>query len=851
MKTINRSVPLFLGSIIVLAILVLTIIIGITTFIQPQARFAPTSADWIWVAIAVILPIILALISKIQGGQFLIIFVIIEGCVLFSLPIFFSPARGGILVGLWIMLTAFGLGNWLMFWFKLKVQNSFLQAGLATLCGLACWMVISLLLGILGLYYPWIAFLLTLAASVLTIFWIIRHQQIRAANALKNILKKSREYRLGALVLSILLLCAFASYLWALAPSVRFDDASYHVAVPMRYIDQHAIVEIPETIQTYWAHYAEMLYTFGLLILPSSGLPGILNFFIGVLCLCFTFELGRKIGGARTGWIAYIDLFSCSFFNGILLILIQWKETQQTKWLLFAGVMGGILTGIKLINFILLVPVALYILVMAYRKNRVSKNFWIQLISFALPVILFFSPWAIRETIWTGNPIFPNYNDFFRSPKWFTSELFTIDLPRENFLGSLILLPLRLVTNSTAYYHESDGGALAGLPLLFLPWLYGWSSLLLVDQRRSAWRLLACVMLTFALFRLSAPNARYMIPLMPTMAVLAALNFDALWQFIKPQRHRATATTMALLMTCCYIGASQMSLLDRFWVLPERVPYKYALGLESEPDFIRRLMPVYDAFQFLNQIGDGRHKILSVGNDLRLYTFSEIYGISSKTSYKILQNSNVISFISELQSAGFEYLLIYPPAQIGEPKLYRVPVLDSAFFQKYTHLIYVKQDVYIYELSPEQTLPQSMNLLENPGFEQANTDWTLVNQPEWIINSRLSHSGEMALKITGPSVSAAYQIIPVSASDFYILGYWSNPQQPDQILQLFVEWLDENQSLISSSSRWDTLEPGWQWSELVVMAPENAAYARFIVSTATDGETIVDDLCFALGAHCP
>jgi hypothetical protein len=145
----------------------------------------------------------------------------------------------------------------------------------------------------------------------------------------------------------------------------------------------------------------------------------------------------------------------------------------------------------------------------------------------------------------------------------------------------------------------------------------------------------------------------------------------------------------------------------------------------------------------------------------------------------------------------------------------------------------------------------SDNLLANPGFEQiaqnVPTSWQVNGAPK--LDSYLAHGGQISVLIDG--ASALYQDVVVVPGKTYALAYWSRASQPQQVVQNYVQWLDQDKKPLSISAEWNTQEQDWQRFDFPMIAPPQAAYARIVVNAVASNEAWVDDVCFVLGPACP
>ncbi|MCI5146353.1 MAG: DUF2029 domain-containing protein, partial [Candidatus Electrothrix sp. AR3] len=101
-----------------------------------------------------------------------------------------------------------------------------------------------------------------------------------------------------------------------------------------------------------------------------------------------------------------------------LLLLFHWLETGYLKkYLLLAGICCGLALGTKynglLVLFILSFMVPLLLLRSREQEEKSAGTAIRAAFFFCFVALLTASPWLIRNTIWTGNPVYPLYNGLF------------------------------------------------------------------------------------------------------------------------------------------------------------------------------------------------------------------------------------------------------------------------------------------------------------------------------------------------------------------------------------------------------------------------------------------------------
>ena len=115
----------------------------------------------------------------------------------------------------------------------------------------------------------------------------------------------------------------------------------------------------------------------------------------------------------------YIDIFSVVFVLEIIELVFGAKDGKifENKCrLYFICLLIGISVGIKVPNLIIVACVAIYVLIKDWRGivNFKIKDYFICIILFLLPFFVY----TLDNFVQTGSPIFPYYNDIFKS-KWF------------------------------------------------------------------------------------------------------------------------------------------------------------------------------------------------------------------------------------------------------------------------------------------------------------------------------------------------------------------------------------------------------------------------------------------------
>jgi len=860
----------FIGSLGITLSFLCAVWVQFSVFIHPETRFGSSKYDLWWAvffAIASVAGVILVILRRQNVLRRLMALL----GILLGLLLIFTHFID-ILVLVWISTVSLGIGEWVQKKMRTNDTSGVLQCLITDFTvGISVLMVGMLVLGVFQLFYPVLIIVLMVVLIAFSIF-SLRDFYVRKAVGIKCLVKRLAEFEYRGLLALFLFLSLFATLTWALAPAIRYDSATYHVAVPEIFTAKHGMVEIPETYQSYWAHYIELFYVLGI-ILGSKVSPALLHFMAYVGCIASTYLIGSRIANKSAGFIgaflvaclpilnfeagtAYIELFACLLFSTMFLMILDWLEVGGNQRLIMIGFFSGMAIGVKLNALVLLIPVFVFFAIFFIYKFRFSAKMVQAYLCLFLPVLVFWMPWLLREYYWTGNPVFPNFNNIFHSNKWFSGGLFSDVSVNSSKIFRFILFPFELIF-SNKYYHEAPGGMFGILPFAFFPWLYSWHPAVDTRHKRILLVVFCYILLAVFLLLLVTSLARYLIPLFPLVAVLSGMNMSLLWMSLSKSWQRVAFLSIVFV----YFFSTRLSLTVRNWEIPERYPVRLLFNLESDQEFLRRAMPVYNAFEYLNQQGDGAHKVFSLGNELRLYSDSAIYGpLQSKEAYELFHNPGTPDELARsLEQGGFEYLLYYPPEVQYRKNVYQSSALNEDFFRTFTRLEFVKNQFLVYRLGKTARTAAELfpeNLLDNGGFEMVDSQdkpayWSVIGDSQGIWDTGASRSGRRAIRLEGLSSLVIYQDVPVQPGGFYSLCTWVQSGTPDQVLQIYIDWLDSQETTIQRSADWSDITGNWTLHRLTDQAPLEAAAARVYLSLSSDGWAAFDDVSLSASDVCP
>ncbi|RPJ14531.1 MAG: phospholipid carrier-dependent glycosyltransferase, partial [Deltaproteobacteria bacterium] len=239
----------------------------------------------------------------------------------------------------------------------------------------------------------------------------------------------------------------------ASVPPVDRDALTHHLAVPTLYLKYGGLVEIPWVPFSYFPMNLDLIYLIPLYF-GNDIIPKYIHFAFALLTgyLIFGYlkqRTGKNLYGllgallfislpvvVKLSITVYVDLGLIFFSTAALLYILKWAANgYSARHLILSGVFCGLALGTKyngLVTFFLLaclVPV-LYVrgegVALPPRKRpggppngpqqnggRAALKAVASGVVFIVVALAVFSPWMVRNFIWTRNPVYPLYSSVF------------------------------------------------------------------------------------------------------------------------------------------------------------------------------------------------------------------------------------------------------------------------------------------------------------------------------------------------------------------------------------------------------------------------------------------------------
>ena len=475
----------------------------------------------------------------------------------------FAPLMAVVDVLLAVMLVALagGLGRFIL---RDRLPFSIIEnATLQTAIGLGSMSILVLVAGTLGFLGVWQAWL-ALGAGVI----IFSRHILAWWRSWRSIFNRDPQMGLVERVsLGLVVFLVILAGLQALAPPLKWDSLVYHLELPQRYLASGTIDYLDDNLFVGYPQLAEMLFTWAM-ALRAASTAAVLGWLVGLIAVIGVGHFAERLIGRGSRWIAsaillsgasisrglswaYVDLWVLLFGLTTTIALDYFGRTNSRVWVAMAGVFAGFALSTKYTAGMLLPLGVVFISLVWLQERRVNR--WRQLpgarseksdegesnphpMLRLLETILIFlsvaiavaSPWLIKNTVTTGNPVYP----FFfhgRGMDALRLSFYAGETPARTLFHHLVL-PVE------ATIFGIEGGpifntSVSPLFLMLIPGLaIGWRSFR-GEQGMSLLRLIAVVIFAWLIWALASQTAsaltrtRHYYVVFPALVILACAGF--------------------------------------------------------------------------------------------------------------------------------------------------------------------------------------------------------------------------------------------------------------------------------------------------------------------------------------
>jgi len=515
----------------------------------------------------------------------------------------------------------------------------------------------------------------------------------------------------GALLLSATVYLLMKGLYQAFLPPTGFDVLMYHYGVPKLYIDAHGIFSTPDINGSSYPFFTEMLYTLAMLVEGEIS-ANMVNFFFAAGCGLAIYAYSRRFlksaspavapaiffGVPLVLWLlpqAYVEFSHGFFIFMAIYAMAAWLGDKKgdDRWLYVSAVLMGVSMCIKYTSNLVLVIMLAGVLYRLYFVDRAGLGRTaVAALKYSAIGLVIVMPWYVKNLVWYGNPFFPMLASGGKN----AGELNTFW--KEGMSTgplSMLTLPWRLTMNPKEFW-AGDLNSVGPYLLMFMPGL-----LLFRRLEKELKYLMAFSALYMVSWFFTAQSTRYLIPVLPGMAILAGYPAGRL--LVSGGRaYKWLGTSLAGVLAFAAVFANTGSgSVDGFPSANAQTRDAYYTGQSARQGFLSS----YEEWKWINDNLPQDAVIYQLWDDASVYFrkrktlgFPSDVGVNGRDKVIYLAGRNSFGgfrpgeeIIANLKAMGAGYLLINANRE-GRA------VPEDQYFREHTRLILENQGILLYQV---------------------------------------------------------------------------------------------------------------------------------------------------------
>jgi len=475
----------------------------------------------------------------------------------------------------------------------------------------------------------------------------------------------------------------------ASVPPVSKDALVHHLAVPKLYLRHGGMYEIPFMSFSYYPMNVDLLYLIPL-SLGNDIVPKYIHFAFAILTAYLIFSYLKRRTNKNYAFLGvvfflsipiivklsitvYVDLGLIFFSTASLILLLKWIEDGfRPKFLLVSALFCGLAAGTKYNGLITLLLLSLFVPFVFSRYAKGAKPSFFSAagygIFFLSIALLVFSPWMIRNYLWTNNPIFPLYDQFFNPQnaiKSQTVDLFTFrsSVYHETW-WQMALLPVRVFFQGQDGSPQLFDGKLNPFLLLlpFLAFYHMREDPPILRNEKKIFLAFAGLFFATAFFT-SDMRMRYISPIIPPLVLLSVFGVKRVVVVISElrERHLRYVGLAALLLVVSFSLS-----LNAYYIFTQYKyvdPFSYLSSTLSRDEYIDKYRPEYPVIRYINKNLDPYDRILFLFMGKRGYYCDREYVLDMVSHRSLLRqlvkrSGKPEEILQGLRGNGITHMLI-------------------------------------------------------------------------------------------------------------------------------------------------------------------------------------------------
>jgi hypothetical protein len=260
-------------------------------------------------------------------------------------------------------------------------------------------------------------------------------------------------------------------------------------------------------------------------------------------------------------------------------------------------------------------------------------------------------PWYVKNWFWSGNPAYPFY---FGGTGWDQLRLDQL----MGYLGAFsagrrpidyLLLPWNLYAQNDKF---GTMGAALDLPGLLIPLALPYP---LMPRHKVMDGVAGMAGLYFVIWALGSQQTRFLLPIFPALALMAAYVLVRIAQALK--RWPRAAKLLVFLVAIVPLLVTLLLQLITFYVLP---PAGVVLGLESKDSFLQQRLNNYRALQYVTDNLSSEERVMMMWDGRGYHCDERCLPDADQSNWTRLigPTSDPTEVAAELQTKGVTHLLL-------------------------------------------------------------------------------------------------------------------------------------------------------------------------------------------------
>jgi hypothetical protein len=612
----------------------------------------------------------------------------------------------GVVVSLLIVLAWYGLGDLIVkavsrfFGGETLTSNKYFDWAGKCAFGSGVWSTLWFFIGISHLYRKPVALIALLIGFVFLSLKLIKDrakQKEEPTNERKKSASANKSL-FARLALVVVITPVSLAFISALAPPTGKDELIYHLSLPKAYLNEGALVEVPNNIASFYAHGTEMHGVWALLLgsfineRVAEVAFGVTLFSFFPLALLVVYGWSRELklieewSLIATAFVAtiptafyvasngYIDLALALYLLVAARMVALWWTSQNDVHLFLMAIVLGAALAAKLTATFAFFPLLVVFLLRAREAQQSDKeeddakpktNANRILLAGALALVFaaaLASPWYLNNWAKTGSPIFPFYPNVWKGQAqgWDTERSRLLQLFLADYGGSqksaldYVAAPLYISLVAQPEKPDLYDGVIG------ISFLVGTILLLFVFwkvQTTVEVKIIAGITTTlFFAWLFSSQQLRFLLPTLSLLSLAIATGASEMESAMsKASKSSILHWTMLATMCCGLLVVSA-------WFL-DRNPLRASVGGENRDEYLRRHLDYYPYYEIINsQLPlDAKIWLVNVRRDsyhLKRPYFSD-YTFEDYTLVKYVKEAKDLNELrARIRSDGITHLMV-------------------------------------------------------------------------------------------------------------------------------------------------------------------------------------------------